>query len=117
MLFRISAVYIKLYLAAMTPLQQLIESADSDLGWTHLQSQLHRARNTDYELQVSRVSESGQFRIYIGSAGHIHAHIFDPKHDRTCDSTSVTGNEIIQDLMASAIHDIDENKDGLFNPI
>jgi hypothetical protein len=117
MLFRTFAVYIKLYLGAMKSLQRLIEAADPDIDWVHILSQSHKVRGTDYELQVSRVSESGQFRIYISSAGQIHAHIFDPKHDRFCDSTSAAGKEIIQNLLASAIHDIDENKDGLFNPV
>ena len=101
----------------MKSLQHLIEAEDPDIDWIHILSQSHKTRGTDYELQVSQISESGQFRIYIASAGHIHAHIFDPKHDRFCESTSPAGREIIQDLLASAIHDIDDNKDGLFNPI
>jgi hypothetical protein len=100
----------------MKSLQHLIEVADPDIDWIQILSQLHKARGTDYELQISRISESGQFRVYIASAGQIHAHIFDPKHDRFCESTSTAGKEIIQDLLASAIHDIDENKDDLFNP-
>ena len=100
----------------MKSLQRLIEAADSDIDLVHLLSQSYVTRGTDYSLQVSRVSESGQFRIYIASAGKIHAHIFDPKHDRTCESASAVGEGIIQDLLASAIYDIDENKDGLFNP-
>lgn len=101
----------------MKSLQRLIELADPDIDWTHIQFESHKARGIDYELQVSRVSESGQFRIYIASGGQIHAYVFDSKHDRSCEISSATAKEIIQDLLASAIHDIDENKDGLFNPI
>jgi hypothetical protein len=58
-----------LYLGAMNSLQHLIEVADPDIDWIHILSQSHKARGTDYELQISRVSESGQFRVYIASAG------------------------------------------------
>ena len=100
----------------MKSLQSLIEAADPDIDWVHILSQSHKARGTDYELQVSRVFASGQFRVYIASAGQMHAYIFDAKHDRFCESTSAAGKEIINDLLASAIHDIGENKDGLFTP-
>jgi hypothetical protein len=104
------------YLAEMKPLRRLIELADPDIPWVHITSQMHRVRDTDFELQVSRIPESGQFRIYIASNGRIHAHIFDPIHDGTCDTESATAEEIVRDLLTCAIHDIDENKNGLYDP-
>jgi len=99
----------------MTPIQQQIEIADSDLGLIHIEAHSHSARGVLFELQVSRVPESGQYRIYVASNGHIHAYIFDPKHDRISSPDSSTGKSIIFDLMNTAIHDIDENRDGLFD--
>ena len=99
----------------MTPVQQLIDEVDSDLGLIHIEAHFHRARGTLYELQVSRVAESGQYRIYVLCNGHIQAYIFDPEHDRNSSSTTSTEKSIVLDLVNSAIHDIDENLDGLFD--
>lgn len=98
----------------MTPIQRLIEQVESDLVLNHIEALTHIARETVYELQVSRVAESGQYRIYIVSNGHVQAHIFDPKHDRNAYLGSKTEKSIILDLVETAIQDIDENRDGLF---
>ena len=99
----------------MTPIQRLIERVDGDLGLAHIEGHLHRARETLYELQVSRAAESGQYRIYVASGGHIHAHIFDPQHDCNCLTGSSAEKLIIDDLVKTAIHDIDENVGGLLD--
>lgn len=101
----------------MTPIQRLIEQVDSDLGLIHIEAHSHRARESLYELQISRVPESGQYRIYVASNGHIHAHILDPQHDRNSPLGSGAEKSIVHDLVRAATHDIDENVDGLFDPL
>ena len=72
------------------------------------------ARGITFDLQVSRIVESGQLRVYVFSAGQFVVYTFDPQHD----VNSANGGDIeaanVTDLVSSAIADIDGNLHGAY---
>jgi len=101
----------------MTSLPDLIQSADPDIEFIFIKSLEHKVRGIEFGLQVCRVEPSGQYRIYVACRGQILAHVFDPDHDSLSEPNSPSGLAIVDDLINSAINDIDENHHDLYTPV
>lgn len=74
----------------------------------------HTARNTDYELLVYRVQETGEYRIYVAKGGFGVGDIFSASQDDVLDAKSSAGMDIVESLIATAIDDVNRNEFGLY---
>lgn len=93
----------------MLNIQKLVEERDYHLEWRHLWTGRHEARGRFFDLHVCRLIDGGQLRIYVYVHGEFTAYIFDPAHDASCDLGSETEKINVQDLISSAIVDIESN--------
>ena len=74
----------------------------------------HNARNTDYELLVYQVEETGEYRIYIAKEGFGIGDIFSASQETVHDALSTSGDDIVEGLISIAIDDINRNEFGLY---
>jgi len=74
----------------------------------------HKARNTDYELLVYQVEETGEYRIYVAKGGFGVGDIFTASQEVVQDAKSTAGIDIVEGLISTAIDDINRNEFGLY---
>jgi ubiquinone/menaquinone biosynthesis C-methylase UbiE len=74
----------------------------------------HKARNTDYELLVYQVEETGEYRIYVAKGGFGVGDIFTASQEVVRDAKSTTGIDIVESLISTAIDDINRNEFRLY---
>lgn len=74
----------------------------------------HKARNTDYELFVYQVKETGEYRTYVAKGGFGAGDIFTAYQEVVRDAKSTTGIDIVEGLISTAIDDINRNEFGLY---
>ncbi len=74
----------------------------------------HKARNTDYELLVYRVEETGEYRIYVAKGGFGIGDIFTASQDVVRDAKNTAGIDVVEGLISTAINDINGNEFGLY---
>lgn len=74
----------------------------------------HQARNTDYELLVYQVEETGEYRIYVAKGGFGIGDIFTASQEVVQDAKSISGIDIVESLISTAIDDINRNEFGLY---
>lgn len=95
-------------------LQKLVEASEPYIVWKHLWTGSHEVRGVKFNLQISRIIDGGQMRIYVFKEYDFISYVFDPKHDATC----VYGSEIeLQnciDLISEVKVDIDLNLTGIY---
>lgn len=72
----------------------------------------HKARNTDYELLVYQVEETGEYRIYVVKGGFGVGDIFMASQEVVQDAKGASGIDIIDGLISIAIDDINRNEFG-----
>ena len=74
----------------------------------------HKARNTDYELLVYQVQETGEYRIYVAKGGFGVGDIFTASQEVVQNAKSTAEIDIVEGLIATAIDDINKNEFGLY---
>lgn len=74
----------------------------------------HRVRNTDYELLVYQVEETGEYRIYVAKGGFGVGDIFTASQEVVQDAISISGVGVVESLISTAIDDINRNEFGLY---
>jgi hypothetical protein len=74
----------------------------------------HNTRSTDYELLVYKVEESGEYRIYVAKGGFGVGDIFTASQEVVLDAKSTAGIDIVEELISTAIDDINRNEFGLY---
>lgn len=72
----------------------------------------HIARSTDYELLVYQVQGTGEYRIYVAKGGFGVGDIFTASQEVVRDAKSTAGIDIVEDLISTAIDDINRNDFG-----
>ena len=90
-------------------LEQRVETLEPDIRWRHIWTGRHEAKGAMFELHVCRAIQAGQLRIYIFKDGEFVSYIFDPLHNVTCAHGSDIESANVDDLVSSAISDIDGN--------
>jgi len=75
---------------------------------------IHKARNTDYELIVYQVEETGEYRIYVAKGGFGVGDIFTASQEVVQDAKTTAGIDIVEELISTAINDINRNEFGLY---
>ena len=81
--------------------------------FTHMvpvKTQIHRVRNTDYELSVYQVEETGEYRIYVAKGNVGVGDVFIASQEVGLDAKSTAGIDIVEELITTAISDIDRNE-------
>lgn len=71
---------------------------------------IHKARNTDYEPLVYQVEETGEYRIYVTKGGFGVGDIFTASQEVVLDAKTTAGIDIVEELISTAINDIDSNE-------
>ncbi len=74
----------------------------------------HNARNVDYELLVYQVEETGEYRIYVAKGGFGVGDIFTASQEVVQDAKSTAGIDVVENLISTAIDDINRNEFGLY---
>ncbi len=74
----------------------------------------HKARNTDYELLVYQIEETGEYRIYVAKGGFGVGDIFTASQEVVRDAKHTAGIDIVEGLISTAIDDISRNEFGLY---
>jgi hypothetical protein len=74
----------------------------------------HNVRNTDYELLVYQVEETGEYRIYVAKEGFGVGDIFTASQEVVQDAKTAEGIDIVEGLISTAIDDINRNEFGLY---
>jgi len=74
----------------------------------------HKTRNTDYELLVYQVEETGEYRIYVAKGDFGVGDIFTASQEVVQDAKSSAGINIVEELISTAIDDINRNEFGLY---
>lgn len=74
----------------------------------------HNVRNTDYELLVYQVEETGEYRIYVAKGRFGVGDIFTASREVVQDGKSTAGIYIVEALISTAIDDINRNEFGLY---
>ncbi len=74
----------------------------------------HRSRNTIYELFVCQAVETGEYQIYIAKGGLGVGDIFTASEEVVQDGKRVARSDIVEELISSAIDDINRNELGLY---
>lgn len=74
----------------------------------------HKARNTDYELLVYQVEETGEYRIYVAKGSVGVGDIFTASQEVVQNAKSTAGIDIVEGLISTAIDDINRNEFGLY---
>lgn len=85
--------------------------------FTHmkLEKQLHhKAGDTDFELLVYQVEETGEYRIYVAKGGFGVGDIFTASQEVVQDAKIMAGSDIIEGLISTAIDDINRNESGRY---
>jgi hypothetical protein len=95
-------------------IERFVELREPDIGWRHLWTGSHEARGTKYDLHVCRVVVEGQLRIYVFKNGEYVAYLFNPGHDATCAHGSEIESQNTDDLISTAIEDINANLLGVY---
>jgi hypothetical protein len=72
----------------------------------------HTVRNTDYELLVYQVQETGEYRIYVAKGGFGVGDIFTASQEVVRDAKDTPGIDIVGGLISTAIDDINRNELG-----
>jgi len=75
---------------------------------------IHKARNTDYELLVYQVEETGEYRIYVAKGDFGIGDIFTASQEVVQDAKTTAGIDIVEELISTAINDIDNNEFDLY---
>ena len=75
---------------------------------------VHNARNCEYEILVYKIEESDEYRIYVAKGGFGVGDIFTASYDDVHGAKSDTGIDIIEDLISTAVDDINRNEFGLY---
>jgi hypothetical protein len=75
---------------------------------------IHKARNTDYELLVYQVEETGEYRIYVAKGDFGVGDIFTASQEVVQDAKTTAGIDIVEELISTAINDIDNNEFDLY---
>lgn len=94
----------------MTPFAHSVQQAEADLELLPLASVTHRARGFLFELYVCRLTDSGQYRVYVAKNGESCGYIFDPAHVASGASEAA----IIEDLISAAKSDVEGNIQGAY---
>jgi hypothetical protein len=74
----------------------------------------HNARNTDYELLIYQVEETGEYQIYVAKGGFGVGDLFTASQEIVQDAKSAAGTNIVERLISTAIDDINRNELGLY---
>lgn len=74
----------------------------------------HRAHGTDYELQIFRVQEVGEYRIYVAKGGFGVGDVFTASQDVVGDAKLQDGTDVVENLIEIAKDDINRNEFGLY---
>lgn len=74
----------------------------------------HSARNTDYELLVYQVEETGEYRIYVAKGGFGVGDFFTASQEVVRDAKSTARIDIVEGLISTAIDDINRNEFSLY---
>lgn len=85
--------------------------------FTHMvpvSKQAHRARDTEYEMLVYRVEETGEYRIFISKGGFGVGDVFVASQDVVTDSQQTGRDDVVAELIRIARDDIDRNEFGLY---
>jgi hypothetical protein len=75
---------------------------------------IHNARNTDYELLVYQVEETGEYRIFVAKGGFGVGDIFTASQQVVLDAKTSAGINIVEALISNAISDINRNAFDLY---
>jgi hypothetical protein len=78
-----------------------------------VRKETHRARNTDYELMVFRVQETGEYRIYVAKGDFGVGDIFTASQEVVGDAKLQNGTDVVQ-LIEIAKDDINRNEFDLY---
>ncbi|MCG5537374.1 hypothetical protein [Halorhodospira sp. 9622] len=85
--------------------------------FTHMEQvrkETYRARDTDYELMVFRVQETGEYRIYIAKGGLRIGDIFTANQEVVGDAKLQDGTDVVEQLIGIAKDDINRNEFDLY---
>ena len=74
----------------------------------------HIARDASYEIFVYQVEETGECRIYVAKGGFGVGDIFTASHDVIQDAKLMSGDDMVEQLIATAIDDINRNEFQLY---
>jgi hypothetical protein len=69
----------------------------------------HTARDTNYELNVYQVQETGEYSIYISKDGFGVGNIFVVSQEVAQDAVHTNNTDVVAILIENAISDIDRN--------
>jgi hypothetical protein len=79
-----------------------------------VRKETHRARNTDYELMVFRVQETGEYRIYVAKGDFGVGDIFTASQEVVGDAKLQNGTDVVEQLIEIAKDDINRNEFDLY---
>lgn len=85
--------------------------------FTHMvqvRCETHQARNTNYDLLVYRIQETGEYRIYVAKGGFGVGDIFTASQEVVSDAKVTNGQNVVDELIAAAKGDINRNEFGLY---
>ena len=74
----------------------------------------YKVRNTEYELLVYQVSETGQYNIYVVKGGFGVGDIFTASQEVIQDGKMSENVDIVESLIRIAISDINRNEFGYY---
>ena len=76
----------------------------------HIKTENYSARNTEYELNVYLVNETGEHKIYISKSGNSAGDIFSASGEVIKDAKLIDGLDIVEKLITIAKQDIETNE-------
>jgi hypothetical protein len=85
--------------------------------FTHMQQvrkENYHAHDTDYELLIFRVQETGEYQIYVAKGGFGVGDIFTASQDVVGDAKLQDGTDVVEQLIEIAKDDINRNEFGLY---
>lgn len=77
---------------------------------THIRKELFSANKLEYELDLYRVNESGELRLFVSKGGEGIGHSFTASSDVVMDAKSHPGTDIAETLFSQAKDDITRNE-------
>jgi hypothetical protein len=76
--------------------------------------EMHKTRDTNYEVLVYRIQETGEHRIYVAKGGFGVGDLFTASQEVVSDAKVTNGQNVVDELIAAAKDDISRNEFGLY---
>ncbi len=80
----------------------------------HLKTEKYTTNSKDYELNVHKVAETGEHRIYVSHSGDSVGDIFTASSETISDFQQAEKNDLVETLISIAKRDIDRDEFDLY---